>query len=1008
MSGWQDAPLVETAAPSGGGGSWQDAPLVERGTGEPDSPNRLSGNRIRADLQRFSGAAPATVAPGTREVPLAARPLVGINEGIANTYGTPVDLYSRLIGQPFAKAVTGREQQDLPGGSETIKRGMGLIGANPNDVRPPQTGPEKWLQGAGEGVGSMMGGGLVGEALLAGAVKESASFGNMLTNIIRGSGETALARTGSNALIGAGTGLVGEVASEAVPEPYKGAAKLVGGLVGGGVGAGVSAIAETGARAFSRPKVAAAQQILDRTGNPQTLRGKVDELVEQGPAVDKSNPNMYQLTGDDQIGEFQREVATANAGRHVTLLGQQSAARTKAMNEVADPNNPVQAVGDYIRQRLNQITEDTGADVAKARLQAEGAVSERLGTTQRNAEDFVEGLRDIKDVGEAKKAALSKVFQALDPDNSIVIDMSPLAAKRGEIKGAMRKADVEPTGAEAKIYDVIDNKLSGVEPFAELQAVRTSITDALREARLDPKLAASGRRLVPLLKAVDNMIAGEGEALAANPTLRGAIVDGLSAAERPAMRDAIWSNADHDIPVQVNPAHGQSRGADGRMYQEVTFEGRPSFVPADELKIVERQPGVTITGGSATEPARMAPGIEALPEVPTMGPTTNATKGIAPEVADQYAAARKGWADVINTYERGPVGKMMKPGEQFGSYKMTGSNVLDHIIETPENLRAFVAAADGNTDVLNTLKDGIAFSLRKDAVKDGLLSPSRYDKWVADHEYVFRQFPDLAERFGSVRAAQDTMDAAIANQKTALEQFQTASVKKFLADKDPYTALDQAMQTPQAFRSLVDTVKQDPNALAGLKRLAVELIMRKGGVTAENGVLSGAKEAGSTEIPQMAANAMQKFYINKRSMLADLLDEDQLTNIDAVIKDFQQAARSVKIPDSSGSPQDMRGLTRSLLPFLQNIAGGMGAGAASGVIIDPIIGTALGAAGGIIKSLYQGRVDRAAADFMLDPRKFAEWAPKTSAPSEFTMVRRMRVLLGQEALQGIETGANSR
>jgi len=84
-------------------------------------------------------------------------------------------------------------------------------------------------------------------------------------------------------------------------------------------------------------------------------------------------------------------------------------------------------------------------------------------------------------------------------------------------------------------------------------------------------------------------------------------------------------------------------------------------------------------------------------------------------------------------------------------------------------------------------------------------------------------------------------------------------------------------------------------------------------------------------------------------------------------------------------------------------------GAATGAIVDPILGTAAGAMGGALKTFYQGRVDRAVADMMLDPRKFAAWTSKAGATSnEATMARRMRALLGQEAAQGIDMETNPR
>jgi len=85
-------------------------------------------------------------------------------------------------------------------------------------------------------------------------------------------------------------------------------------------------------------------------------------------------------------------------------------------------------------------------------------------------------------------------------------------------------------------------------------------------------------------------------------------------------------------------------------------------------------------------------------------------------------------------------------------------------------------------------------------------------------------------------------------------------------------------------------VKQDPSALSGLKRLGVEWLMRKGGVVSEGGTLAGAKEAGTSESPQLAAAAVQRAFLNKKSLLGELFDKNELANIEAVTADMQRAA----------------------------------------------------------------------------------------------------------------------
>lgn len=51
----------------------------------------------------------------------------------------------------------------------------------------------------------------------------------------------------------------------------------------------------------------------------------------------------------------------------------------------------------------------------------------------------------------------------------------------------------------------------------------------------------------------------------------------------PAESNAIWQGPEADIPVRVLPEAPQ-QGNDGRLYQRVSYEGRDSYVPADQLR----------------------------------------------------------------------------------------------------------------------------------------------------------------------------------------------------------------------------------------------------------------------------------------------------------------------------------------------------------------------------------------------------------------------------------------
>ncbi len=897
MNWWESAPAVENVSavgpPGGGGKWWESAPAVES-AGNPSA----------------GSASPK------KEVPDAIQPFVGFNESVANIAGAPVDAATWGINKVArgVQALTGAERKDVitdpVGGSGTFKKAMGLVGANPDDVKPPETTTGQILRATGEGVGAAVVPAIGAEVMLARSVQAVDSFGTQLAKIIAGGG------LASNTAMGAGSGAAGAVAEATVPDdasvlgvPVKPLVKFGAEVAGGGVAALADSGVRTGAAVAGRaleglnPNVAGARKILSTTDNPQTLRGQAAELVTEGPAVPGSNPNMFQITGDKKIGELQREVATANPGRHAEVLEEQSVARTNAMNAVA-PDADTASVGAFVRQRLDNIEAEYGAAVAKARQEAEAGLTGAGGTQFDNAADYGGGLQKQLDTLDRQRgAAEDRLWTAVrETAGNKAIPFGDVTKGIADLESKVGRLAEKPAGREKAIYDTIRGEGEYVT-FNDIADIRSRITTALRE---DRELTGQARgRLRDALGIVDGALDDEVARVAADPALRTDLL--------------------------------QKLGMDGLTAENVA----------------------------------------------------------------QYGAARTATRERKAAFGEGPVGDVV-------AGDVTPSLVVGRLLKRPEDLRAFVASAGDSPEAMALAQDALAFDMRRAAVtKDGLLSPEKLRQWQQNNAEAMRQFPDLQAKFTNARAAQESLDTAIANQKAAVEQFQSDAVKKFLADKDPHAALEQAMATPEAFRTLVAAVKEDPGALAGLKRLAVELIMRKGGVSAEGGALAGAKEAGTSESPQLAANAVQKFVINRRAMLGEIFDKAELANIEAVTKDMQRAARSIKIPDSSGTPQDTRAMMMSVLGgFLKNV----GTGATGGAMIDPIFGTAAGAAGGFLKTVYQGRVDRAVADMMLDPRKFAAWAPKVgeAAASEITLARKMRALLGQEALQSLEMETEQR
>ena len=119
---------------------------------------------------------------------------------------------------------------------------------------------------------------------------------------------------------------------------------------------------------------------------------------------------------------------------------------------------------------------------------------------------------------------------------------------------------------------------------------------------------------------------------------------------------AIWQGPDADIPVRVLPEAPQ-QGSDGRLYQRVNYEGRDSYVPADQLRrpAAAAQPTARTTvevGGvqrettpetvqqtvnemrAAPRPAQTVPSVAPRPASVTRRPTVGPAPAAAPTPAE--------------------------------------------------------------------------------------------------------------------------------------------------------------------------------------------------------------------------------------------------------------------------------------------------------------------------------------------------------------------------------------
>lgn len=932
---------------------------------------------------RFAAAAPEPAADPAavpkQDVDLATRAGMALNRDvIAPALGAPMDAASWVVNKigRGVQSLTGAERKDIIvdpiGGSESIKKGIAAVGravgvenAHPDSAIPATTLPQKIAEGVGQGVGMAVLPGLGAEAMLARSMTAADTFGTMALNILRGTG------TASNAAMGAGGGAAGVVAEEMAPaenptvmgqqlpirEAIRAGGEMLGGLgvaAGESLGRGAINAAGRGARevartAFEPAEMEAGRQILARADNPAAFRQNLAEAADAELVLPGSRPTTFQATGDMGVGALEREVQQRPGAleQFRQRATDQNEARVQTLEGLAEPNADTRSVGDFLRTQLDNIEAEHRAKVAAARQEAQARLEESGGTQFDNTAGYGSGLqRQLDTLDRQRKAAEGRLWEAFRE----AAGNKPIAI--GDFKKAVAQIadEIGPfaeklEGREAGIFATIRGG-ADYATFKDIGDLRSRITDVLR----DPQelTGTQRRRLSQVLEQLDGTLDAEVARVADGP----AIAKTMESIEAEDNAKAAWQGW-----VRANVPNGTN-----------WLDANP---PPRVLEAYERAFG----GGDA------------------------APTGLTPNDVAAYDAARTATRERKQTFGEGAVGAVLEPGPRRGTFNTTESLVPGRLLKRPEDLRAFVAAAGDNPEAMALAQDALAFDMRKAAVTlDGLLSPQKLQGWIEKNPEALRAFPDLQAKFANARAAQETLDAAVERQGQAVKDFQTAAVKKVLADADPVAAVGSAMKTPESFGQLVETVRADPAAFGGLKRAAVEWMLSRGLSTAE---------AGTSGVQQIRPDTLQRTFLNNRASLAKLFSPEELQSMAAVTADLQRAMRSqnaLRIPGQSNTAQDQAGNFGSALRTLFTQHLGKGAAVAIDGGATSIIG---GAVMDAMRSARMGSVDRAVAEMMLDPKMANLWISKLPQGSpeaaQRTFARRLKTIAAQQVVQALNT-----
>ena len=205
--------------------------------------------------------------------------------------------------------------------------------------------------------------------------------------------------------------------------------------------------------------------------------------------------------------------------------------------------------------------------------------------------------------------------------------------------------------------------------------------------------------------------------------------------------------------------------------------------------------------------------------------------------AAQISSANKSYAEYKQTYGTGAIGRTLRPGPGGVGHNVETAAVprqfLTGQVTEPARVRQYIEAVGGAPQAVANMRDALVADLREPAKgivqPDGQIKSPAFDRWMQKRSRTIDMFPGLRDELGTVRQAQQLLDDATAAHVGAVRDFQTGVARDFLK-VSPEVASDRIFtsgNSRQAARELYGLVKDNPDALAGLRRGVIDNLDRK-------------------------------------------------------------------------------------------------------------------------------------------------------------------------------------
>jgi hypothetical protein len=331
------------------------------------------------------------------------------------------------------------------------------------------------------------------------------------------------------------------------------------------------------------------------------------------------------------LGQLERQVRTENPEDFIQRGAEQNAARRGAIEGVQQTGSPSD-VASHFRGVRNALDTATEATVQQARQTADQHTAAMGGAG--NAEVHGELMRGMaQSARDTAKENERSLWEAVDPDNKLVMPGTPIAAAAKRVEGELSASAKPPEGEERAILDVA-GKYGDKTPFRDVMDLRSRLSAAMSEERRTSGFTPVYGRLV---------------------RLRGAVEDAI------------------DRAVENQAKVDKQAVAQGRMSEEDTITAKlrqqvNDFLARRNSEAVSSGTGATsasrpasVSGAIRTEhpqggPAGLAPGNQGIPGTP-----------LDAAAAARLKAASTATRERAQTFDEGATGNVLQPGARQGA-----------------------------------------------------------------------------------------------------------------------------------------------------------------------------------------------------------------------------------------------------------------------------------------------------------------------------------------------------